>query len=160
MCRERRRGRRLPPTRHLKVMKTQQHAFGRILSSLSMPNLGCGSDLLVALSRFATMMVDSGMEKPSNDKKGHCLAGIYGQYLEEDREAVRKTRRSLVSWNWSREAWWEESRTQSEVRGAQGLQNQSKHDLLPGALHLPREEECDCSVLSCSLSPSCQLALD
>ena len=27
----------------------------------------------------------------------------------------------------------------------------------PGALRLPQQEECDCSVISCSLSPSCRL---
>ena len=101
------------------------------------------------------MMVNLGKEKPSNDKKGHRGWYLPGSTWKRIERAVRKTWRSLIAPEWrSRNAWWEESRTQSEIRGAQGVQDQNGDTSYPGALNLPRQEECDCSNLSCSLSQS------
>ena len=77
------------------------------------------------------MMVDSGKEKPSNDRKGHDGWYLQGSTWKRTERVVRKTRRSLIVPEWrSQKAWWEGSRTQSEFQGAQGLQDQSRHDLL------------------------------
>lgn len=77
-------------------------------------------------------MVDLGKEKPSNDKKGHRGWYLPGSTWRRIERAVRKTWRSLiVPERRSQNAWWEESRTQSEVWGAQSIQDQSRHNLLP-----------------------------
>ena len=77
------------------------------------------------------MMVDLGKEKPSNDKKGLHGWHLLGSTWKRIERAVRKTQRSLIVLEQRFEkAWWEGSRTQSEVRGAQGLQDQSRHNLL------------------------------
>ena len=62
------------------------------------------------------MMVDSGKEKPSNDKKGHHGRYLRGSTWKRIERAVRKIQRSLIVPELrSQKAWWEESRTQSEV---------------------------------------------
>ena len=77
------------------------------------------------------MMVDLGKEKPSNDEKGLHGWHLPGSTWKRIERAVRKTQRSLiVPEERFEKAWWEGSRTQSEVRGAQGLQDQSRHNLL------------------------------
>ena len=81
---------------------------------------------------YFLIMVNLGKEKPSNDKKGHPGWYLPGSTWKRIKRAVRKTwRRLIVLERRSWKAWWEGSRTQSEVRGAQGLQDQSRHDLLP-----------------------------
>ena len=81
---------------------------------------------------YFLIMVNLGKEKPSTDKKGHRGWYLPGSTWKRIKRAVSKTRRSLiVPEQRSQKAWWEGSRTQSEVRGAQGLQDHSRHDLLP-----------------------------
>ena len=97
-----------------------------------MPTFGCGSDLVVALSCFTFWWwLTQGRKNQVMIRKG-IMAGIYRAVPGRgSRERWGKHGGASISELRSRKAWWEESRTQSKVRGAQGLQDRSRHDLLP-----------------------------
>ena len=105
---------------------------------------------------YFLMMVNLGKEKPSNDKKGHRGWYLPGSTWKRIERVVRKTWRSLiVPERRSQNAWWEESRTHQKSEELREPRTREDTTSYPWALHLPWQEECDCSILSCSLSPSC-----
>ena len=107
---------------------------------------------------YFLMMVDSGKEKPSNDRKGHDGWYLQGSTWKRTKRAVRKTQRSLIVPEWrSQKAWWEDQGHSQKSKELRASRTRANTTSCPGALHLPQQEECDCSVISCSLSPSCRL---
>ena len=123
-----------------------------------MPNFGCGSDLLVALSRFTFWWwLTQGRKNQVMIRKG-IMAGIYEAVPGRgSREQWGRYRGASLSQNWGprRPGGKNQGHSQKseELRASRTKANTTSY---PGALCLPREEECDCPILSCSLSPSCR----